>query len=619
MALSVSINGGEEGYFPIDAELYQLLVTGNVSEFDQLDGLIKLRCARDRSTVLHIAASFGQVDLVNLILDQCPELMVMGNSFGDVPVHSAIKTGRLNTTAQAMINWLKENNNQIEIGQVLGVVNEEGNTPLHCSLEFYDVEDYQTVVDLVELYPGAAYATNKQGICPLFLAIKRELCPLVKRMLDLMQPFKEDAFKCLMEGRSVLHAAVAATTSELLEHMLCYNVKLTNLMHDGWSALSYAASMNHLEKVEILIRYDPSSTFISNEDKTFPIHVAVLGGHTRIVDLLTSSRFLLNAKGQNIFHLAALSGDSHMVSHLILNLSDVKFLVNQKDVDGNTPLHLATRDQQIEVVEILIQNENVNGGLANKQGLTACDLAKNKLTALDNADKEMVPRLNFMFKRVANGLQCSISPIDEDLYRYLLLNDMRQVNETISAKGIQLKDLGCPTNGDTILHILASIEKHQLLEQVLHPDCGCGDLREQPNNNGDLPIHLAAKAGNLKTVQALFIWSHNREVNTRICLKQNMEGDTALHVAVQNNHRDVAKYLYNYCPDAAYYLNKNKISPLLLAIKNCYNEIDMVDLMIPGLQNNMQFIKTDSMGMKSIIHVAIETRKIGECLMLINN
>ncbi|CAO2840603.1 unnamed protein product [Amaranthus hypochondriacus] len=401
--------------------------------------------------------------------------------------------------------------------------------------------------------------------------------------------------------------------------MLCYNVKLTNLMHDGWSALSYAASMNYLEKVEILIRYDPSSAFISNEDKTFPIHVAVLGGHTSIVDFLKSSRFLLNAKGQNIFHLAALSGDFHMVSHLILNLLDVEFLINQKDIDGNTPLHLATQDQQIEVVEILIQNEKVNGRLANKEGSTACDLAKNKLTVSNDADKEIVQRLNFMFKREANGLKCSIFPIDEDMYRDLLLNDMHQLNKTIFAKGTQLKDLGCPTNGDTILHILASMGKHQLVEQVLHPDRGCGDLREQANNNGDLPIHLAAKAGNLKTVQALFIWPDNREVNTRICLKQNMEGDTALHVAVQNNHREVAKCLYNYCTDAAYYLNKNKICPLFLAIKNWYKEIDMVNPMIRGLQNNKNSIKTDSMGMKSIIHVAIQTRKIDILKSLIDN
>ena len=305
------------------------------------------------------------------------------------------------------------------------------------------------------------------------------------------------------------------------------------------------------------------------------------------------------------------------MTHLILNISDVEFLINQKDVDGNTPLHLASRDQQIEVVEILIQNENVNGGLVNKQGLTAYDLAKNKLTTLNNADKEMVQRQNFMFKRAAMGLKFSISPIDEDLYQSLLRGDMDQVDENISTRGIQFKDLGYPTNGDTILHILASMGKHQLLEQVLHPNRGCGDLREQANYNGDLPIHLAAKAGNLKTVQALFIWPDNREVNTRICLKQNMEGDTALHVVVQNNHREVAKYLYNYCPDAAYYLNKNKICPLFLAIKNWYEEIDMVNPMIRGLQNNMQYIKTDSMDMKSIIHIAIATRKIGECLMLL--
>ncbi|CAO2840602.1 unnamed protein product [Amaranthus hypochondriacus] len=375
--------------------------------------------------------------------------------------------------------------------------------------------------------------------------------------------------------------------------------------------------MNYLEKVEILIRYDPSSAFISNEDKTFPIHVAVLSGHTSIVNSLTSSRFLLNAKSQNIFHLAALSGDSTMVSHLILNLSDVEFLINQKDIYGNTPLHLATQDQQMEVVEILIQSEKVNGRLANKEGLIACDLAKNKLTVSNDTDKEIVQRLNFMFKREANGLKCSISPIDEDMYRDLLLNDMHQVNETLLAKGIQLKDLGCPTNGDAILHILASMGE-QLLEHVLHPDCGCGDLREQPNNNGDLPIHLAAKAGNLKSVQALFIWPDNREVNTRICLKQNMEGDTALHVAVQNNHREVAKCLYNYCPDATYYLNKNKICPLFLAIKNWHNEIDMVNPMIRGLQNNKHSIKTDAMGMKSIIHVAIATREIDILMSLID-
>ncbi|CAO2840601.1 unnamed protein product [Amaranthus hypochondriacus] len=209
---SASINGSEEDYVPIDAELYQHLVTGNLSD-DQLEGLIKLRCARDGSTILHIAASFGHVHLVNLILNQCPQLMVMGNSFGDLPIHSAIKTGRLNTTAQAMTKWLFQNNNQIEIGEVLGCINEEGNTPLHISLELYDVEDYHTVVDLVELYPRAAYAMNKQGNCPLFLAIKRELPPLVKPMLDLMQSFKEDALKNLREGHSVLHAAVAATNS----------------------------------------------------------------------------------------------------------------------------------------------------------------------------------------------------------------------------------------------------------------------------------------------------------------------------------------------------------------------------------------------------------------------
>lgn len=166
--------------------------------------------------------------------------------------------------------------------------------------------------------------------------------------------------------------------ADMLEKMLCYDVRLTKLLNkEGWTALSYAASMQYIDKVQILNRYDPSSAFISNNDKTFPIHVAVLGGHPTIVDSLTNSRFLLNAKGQNIFHLAALFGECNIVSYLMRNLSDIEFLINQKDEDGNTPLHLATQYQHIEVVEILIQNEKVNVGLFNKQGLTAYDLANN--------------------------------------------------------------------------------------------------------------------------------------------------------------------------------------------------------------------------------------------------
>lgn len=195
---NASNNNGVKMYLPIDAEMFQHLVTGNVDGFRRamtrlrVDNVLKLRCARDQSTILHIAAMFGQLHLViiNQIVNQWPNLMLEKNSFGDLPIHSAIKTGRFDSV-EAMINRLiTENDNNKMIDQVLGCTNDEDNTPLHNALELYDQKDKQIVECMVNLYPRACYVMNKQGICPLYLAIKRELPHLVQYMLDRMHPSK---------------------------------------------------------------------------------------------------------------------------------------------------------------------------------------------------------------------------------------------------------------------------------------------------------------------------------------------------------------------------------------------------------------------------------------------
>ncbi|KAL2933648.1 Protein ACCELERATED CELL DEATH 6, partial [Bienertia sinuspersici] len=122
---------------------------------------------------------------------------------------------------------------------------------------------------------------------------------------------------------------------------------------------------------------------------------------------------------------------------------------------------------------------------------------------------------------------------------------------------------------------------------------------EQANLNGDLPIHLVAKVGKLMN-RPTFINKEDGAI---------MMENTALHEAVLNSHDDIANDLFQKHKTAAYCLNKDKCCPLFLAIKNKnWNDSDLVRDMIIEKNGNEDFKNRLKDG-KSIIHMAILTRK----------
>ena len=135
-------------------------------------------------------------------------------------------------------------------------------------------------------------------------------------------------------------------------------------------------------------------------------------------------------------------------------------------------------------------------------------------------------------------------------------------------------------------------------------------LLYQANNKGDLPIHYAAKAGKFRSLKAIVEW-HNSSMG--MCKHYNVDGNTALHIALLNNHQKMAKYLYNQCPETAYCLNKDSICPLFLAIKT-WGKCDLVNEMINGLEGNTR-VQSDLKIAKSVVHVSIFARRVGKCML----
>ena len=114
---------------------------------------------------------------------------------------------------------------------------------------------------------------------------------------------------------------------------------------EGRTPLHWAASIGHLEGVLYLLGKYALIGVERDKNGFLPIHMASLKGHIDVMrEILRRCpypRELLNDNYQNILHTAAINGKYDVVSY-ILKTPKLKELINDRDKDGNTPLHLAT-------------------------------------------------------------------------------------------------------------------------------------------------------------------------------------------------------------------------------------------------------------------------------------
>ena len=121
-----------------------------------------------------------------------------------------------------------------------------------------------------------------------------------------------------------------------------------------------AAKAGELEEVQGLCTRPEADLGYQNFYGNTALHLAALGGHTAVVELLlahdsecimASNVSIRTQIGRTPLHLAAMGGRLE-ASHLLL---DSGAEVNAATPDGETPLHLATMLGFMNVTELLIQ------------------------------------------------------------------------------------------------------------------------------------------------------------------------------------------------------------------------------------------------------------------------
>ncbi|XP_054789832.1 ankyrin repeat-containing protein At5g02620-like [Prosopis cineraria] len=139
--------------------------------------------------------------------------------------------------------------------------------------------------------------------------------------------------------------------------------------------LHYAAYRGYVEVVDRMLEKSTLIAFQRNSDGNLPIQLASIMGSINVVKKLLDKAFdsgaCLNGKGQNILHIAAMNGRNKMIECLLRRLHWKA--VNEKDVKGNTPLHLASKKLQLLILRNLLLDQHIDVNLVNNQGSTSRD------------------------------------------------------------------------------------------------------------------------------------------------------------------------------------------------------------------------------------------------------
>lgn len=376
----------------MDAKVYRAATVGSWEELnsepwgDQLTPI--------GNTVLHVYVGSTlkrrnmNIEFIKNVLDQEAQWgtrspLWLENDNGDIPLHLAARFGRLKAVEEFLRRAKVVNND--ELRRMLMKTNKRNDTALHEAAR----GGYSRIVKLLaEADPSCLYEANDAKETPLYLAAERGCADCVTAILDTCVPSAvayDHKGPC---GRTALHVFVQWKQSDMVSKILDKDESLIRFQDDeGSTPLHHAAAENKPELLQVLLRYDKtteSAAYIRDNEGRTPLHIATLNFSWENILALIGHRpdciEIVDKKGQNVVHYAAKYWACIKKLEFLLKLQNVRKLMNEKDLDGNTPLHLVAASMPhitchcIYQVIRFIDSQEQYANLFNNQNLTAGDI-----------------------------------------------------------------------------------------------------------------------------------------------------------------------------------------------------------------------------------------------------
>ncbi|CAN6180346.1 unnamed protein product [Urochloa humidicola] len=324
------------------------------------------------NTCLHIAAIHGHEVFCKEVQALNPSLLAAVNSEGETPLLAAAASGRV-SVASVLLRFCRDQS----LTWTILKQDKRGCNALHHAIR-NGHEDLAK--ELIREEPALSHAVNQYSESPMYIAVMRNYEEVFDKLLEI-----PDAAHGGAAGMNALHAAVRNGNSDIAGKIM---KKLPALARQENTAkntpLQLAAFWNKIGVLRVLLDHDPSLGYIvsSHGNGITPLVSAAYRGHVGLARELLKhcpDAPLVQTNGWTCLHQAVLSQQMEFID-FILGLPQSGRLVNMRDQDGDTALHIAVRKCNPKMVAALLHHPGIDVTVLNNNGSPAnwapLDLAK---------------------------------------------------------------------------------------------------------------------------------------------------------------------------------------------------------------------------------------------------
>ncbi|KAF7991747.1 hypothetical protein HCN44_010548 [Aphidius gifuensis] len=294
--------------------------------------------------LLHEAVYKNEIETVEKILKE--EVNVNSrNNYGRAPIHWAASRGYTE-----IMEMLIESKCDIEISDKFGM------RPVHMAASY----GHQKAVKLLIDAGANVSAVNKKKHTLLMCAARGNSAAVIEYLVNAVENLDVNAID--NTGASAFHHAAASGCPDgIIALSKIPNIKLDAIDQKGQNSLHCACEHGHIDAVEVLIKLYEQLNH-QNIDGNTALHLSTLSRHTEIAQALLKAGAnveVVDKVGLTALHVAASQGCNGILQSILEYGNQLS--INIQCNAGNTPLHLACENNQIDTVEILIKHDaNLN-------------------------------------------------------------------------------------------------------------------------------------------------------------------------------------------------------------------------------------------------------------------
>ncbi|KAJ4950678.1 hypothetical protein NE237_027510 [Protea cynaroides] len=471
--------------------LYNAAVVGECEKLEGFKAELESQETLEKNTVLHVAVKVaaarkapyengGKLGPIRKICELCPSLIRRANLKGDTPLHIAARGGR----SDVVKLLVKETKSVDEVVSLVTMVNSKKDTALHEALRNHHLFDRKYQPEYLDVVKTLIYKNeelpnliNDDGESPVFIAAREGLYDFLEELLSCSSeyggPCKTTALHVAVllreEGEKIAKDGILpAKTGETKKTVLDIIGKLMEAKPDlikeedesKRTPLHYAANLpshkkvkDSHEKVKKLLDLtagpddDHKYSVVYHPDKNgmTALHYAAHTGATKSIDELFERCSVcfeqVDNKGWTTLHFAVAGGssDDSTIKYIIKNKNEKlrsisMAMVNDRDKNGDTPLHLAARIPNYDALSFLMDLPEVNKRARNNDNLTALDILK--ATGTESMDD-----LGLEKKSLANNLKKKTGAISSEAPKVAAKEDTQQDGELQKVGSQRMEDL----------------------------------------------------------------------------------------------------------------------------------------------------------------------------------